>query len=119
MARQIDKRDRIHFRIRKKVQGTAERPRVAVYRSNKHFYIQVIDDLSGKTVASISTVEKELKGKLEKKSKTEIAASLGETLGKRLKDKKIEEIVFDRGGFRYHGRVKAAADGLRSAGLKF
>ncbi len=118
MAKQINYRRRIQYRIRKKVQGTAERPRAAIFRSAKHFYIQVFDDTAGKTVASISTLEKDLEKKFDGKSKVETATSLGEMLGARLKDQKIASVVFDRGGYRYHGRVKAAADGLRSAGIK-
>ena len=119
MARHIDYRKRIHYRIRKKVSGTAECPRVAVFRSLKHIYLQAIDDTAGKTIVSVSTVDKEMKGKTDGKRKSDLAGVLGETLGNKLKDKKIETIVFDRGGFRYQGRVKAAADGLRTAGIKF
>jgi large subunit ribosomal protein L18 len=118
MAKDINHRQRIHFRIRKKVSGTESRPRVAVYRSKKHFYMQAIDDEKGTTIASVSSIEKSVRDKLKGKTKTEKAKSLGEALAARLKDKKIDTVVFDRGGFNYHGRIKSAAESLRSAGIK-
>jgi large subunit ribosomal protein L18 len=111
-----DARRRRHFRVRKKVHGTATRPRLAVFRSNRYIYAQVIDDDQGVTVASASSRE----GNLAKKTLTvETATEVGKLVGSRAKDAGIEEIVFDRGGFAYHGRVKALADGARTAGLEF
>jgi len=118
MSKQIDTKKRIHYRIRKKVHGNAERPRVAVFRSARHFYMQAINDVNGTTLVSVSTIGKE-KANVSGKPKKEAAAVLGELLGKKLKKQNIAAIVFDRGGFRYHGRVKAAAEGLRSAGIQF
>lgn len=101
-------------RIRKKVTGTASRPRLNVFRSEKHIYAQCIDDMEGKTIASCSS----LSLKTEKGSMN-VAKKVGEMLAKQILDKKINAVVFDRGGFIYHGRVKALADGARQAGLKF
>ena len=111
-----DARRHRHFRVRKKVHGTATRPRLAVFRSNRYIYAQVIDDDQGVTVASASSLE----GKLAKKTlNVDTANKVGELIGSRAKDAGIEEVVFDRGGFAYHGRVKALADGARKAGLEF
>jgi large subunit ribosomal protein L18 len=107
-------RQRRHDRVRKKVSGTPERPRLAVFRSNKHIYAQLIDDLSGKTLASASTVADGTKG-----SKKEAADAVGTLIAERAKAAGIDTVVFDRGGFRYHGRVAAIADAARKAGLKF
>ena len=104
-----------HTRVRKKVIGSAERPRLAVYRSNRHIYAQLIDDDSGKTLVAASSVD----AKDGKGSKSERAKSVGAMLGERAKAKGIAEAVFDRGGYRYHGRVKALGDAARSAGLRF
>ena len=111
-------RKRLHrkIHIRKSIYGTAERPRMTVTRSNKNLSVQVINDDEGKTLASISTLEKEFEAL---KSNTEGAAKLGEALGARLKDKKITKVVFDRNGYLYHGVVKALADGTRKAGIEF
>ena len=111
-------RKRLHrkIHIRKSVFGTAERPRMSITRSNKNISVQVIDDNEGKTLASISTLEKEFAAV---KPNTEGAAKLGEAFGARLKDKKITKVVFDRNGYLYHGVVKALADGTRSAGIEF
>ncbi|MCQ2576848.1 MAG: 50S ribosomal protein L18 [Treponema sp.] len=111
-------RKRLHrkIHIRKSIYGTAERPRMTVTRSNKNLSVQVIDDDEGKTLASISTMEKEF---ASLKPNTEGAAKLGEALGARLKDKKITKVVFDRNGYLYHGVVKALADGARKAGIEF
>ena len=111
-------RKRLHRRvhIRKSIYGTAARPRLTVARSNCNLYAQVIDDDEGKTLASISTLEKEFAGM---KPTVENAAKLGEALGKRLQDKKITTVVFDRNGYLYHGVVKALADGTRKAGIIF
>lgn len=106
-----------HRRLRAKVKGTAEKPRVAVFKSNKFTYAQVIDDISGKTLISISDYAGK-KVKAAKGSKVEKASSNGKALAEALKKKGIETVVFDRGGFKYHGRVKALADGLREAGIK-
>ena len=111
-------RKRLHrkIHIRKSIFGTAERPRMSITRSNKNISVQVIDDNEGKTLASISTLEKEFAAV---KPNTEGAAKLGEAFGKRLQDKKITTVVFDRNGYLYHGVVKALADGTRSAGIIF
>jgi large subunit ribosomal protein L18 len=110
-------RKRRHFRVRKKVRGDAVRPRLAVFRSNKHIYAQVIDDVAGRTVASASTMEKDAgKGSA---GTVEAAKAVGERLGERAKSAGITSVVFDRGGFKYHGRVAAVADGARGAGLEF
>ena len=112
-------RERRRRRVRGKVSGTATRPRLCVSRSNEHIYAQLIDDVSGATVASASSIDPELRGSLKTGSNADSAKSVGEALGKRAKEKGIEEVVFDRSGRLYHGRVKALADGARSAGLKF
>ena len=111
-------RKRLHrkIHIRKTLRGTADRPRMTVTRSNKNISVQVIDDDEGKTLASISTLEKEF---ATLKPNTEGAAKLGEAIGARLKEKKITKIVFDRNGYLYHGVVKALADGARKAGIEF
>lgn len=106
-----------HARVRKKIAGTPEKPRLNVYRSGKHIYAQIIDDVSGSTLVSASTLDKSLE--LEKTNNKEAAASVGKLIAKRAIDKDIEEVVFDRGGYVYHGRVKALANGAREAGLKF
>ena|SRR5687768_8386787 len=104
-------------RIRKKISGNGERPRVSVFRSAKHIYAQAIDDSEGKTVLTVSTLSDGLKG--IEGTKTDEAKAVGAALAKALKDKGIEEVVFDRNGYLYHGRVKALAEGAREAGLKF
>ena len=109
-------RTRRHIRVRTKISGTAERPRMTVTRSNKNLSVQVINDDEGKTLASISTLEKEF---ADVKPTIEGAAKLGEALGARLKDKNISKVVFDRNGYLYHGVVKALADGTRKAGIDF
>lgn len=113
------RRDRIHLRVRKKVSGSAAAPRVAVYRSNKHLYAQAIDDLSGSTLVSASTLEEGFVNKAGKAPAVKIAAELGKYLAEKAKAKGIKKVVFDRGGFHYHGRVKAFADGAREGGLEF
>lgn len=102
-----------HTKVRKKVVGSIERPRVAVYRSGQHIYAQIIDDTTGKTIAAASDL------KIKAGTKTERAVQVGETLAKKALQAKITKIVFDRGGFLYHGRVKALAEGLRKEGLEF
>ncbi len=111
-----DARRRRHFRVRKKVHGTSVRPRLAVFRSNRHIYAQVIDDDAGVTIAAASSQEGALAGK---SVTVDTATEVGKLLGSRAKDVGIDTIVFDRGGFAYHGRVKALAEGAREAGLEF
>ena len=106
-----------HERIRLHLEGTGSRPRLAVFRSNIHIYAQVIDDASGRTLAAASTVEKELRGATS--TKTEEAAVVGRLLAERAKTAGIGRVVFDRAGFRYHGRIKSLADAAREAGLDF
>ncbi len=108
-----------HARVRKKISGTAQKPRFNVYRSLKEIYAQIIDDTTGNTLVSASTREKEIAEMVKGKTKTEAAKVVGEVAAKRALEKKIEEVVFDRGGYLYTGRVQAVADGARAAGLKF
>ena len=108
-----------HMRVRNRLSGTAERPRLSVFRSNNHMYAQIIDDTVGNTLAAASTVEKDVKAELEKTNNIEAASYLGKVIAKRALDKGIEEVVFDRGGFLYHGKIQALADAAREAGLKF
>ena len=112
-------RKRRHERVRKKVTGTADRPRLNVYRSLDNIYAQVIDDSTGSTLVSASTVDKELRGRLESLKKSEQAKAVGQAIAERALAKGIKEVVFDRGGYPYHGRVKALADGSREGGLVF
>jgi large subunit ribosomal protein L18 len=112
-------RQRRHRRVRKTIFGTAERPRLNVFRSLKHVYGQVIDDTTGQTLVSASTIEREVSALLGEKNKTEQAAIVGQVLARRALDKGISRVVFDRGGWAYHGRVKALADGARQEGLEF
>jgi len=114
-----DIRARIHDRIRKRVEGSPQRPRLAVYRSQSHMYAQVIDDEAGRTLCAASTTEKTLGGKGKKGANVEAAKAIGKAIAERAKEKGIEAVVFDRGGFLYHGRIKALADAAREAGLKF
>jgi len=111
-------RQRIHQRIRKKVSGTAERPRLAVHFSARHVYAQVIDDDAGKTLAAVSTLQKELAGK-KAAANRESAERVGKAIAEKLLAKKMENVVFDRGGYIFHGKVKALADAAREGGLKF
>ena len=108
-------KDRRHRRVRKKVTGTAERPRLAVFRSSKHIYVQAIDDLAGRTLASASTMEANVRGGTT--ATVDAAKSVGKLVGERAKAAGITTVVFDRGGFKYHGRVAAVAEGAREAGL--
>lgn len=117
-AKQRTPRERRKLRIRKRISGTSLRPRMSVYRSNKHIYVQVIDDESGRTLASASTLSPELKGKLEG-GKTDSAKAVGALAAQKCKEAEIEAVVFDRNGFIYTGRIAAVADGAREAGLKF
>lgn len=118
IGRKLVGRERRHVRIRKKVFGTTERPRFNVFRSAKHIYAQVIDDVTGVTLVASSTVSKVLRAEITGK-KVEQAKAIGKALAEACKAKNIETVVFDRGGYRYHGRVKAVADGAREGGLKF
>ena len=108
-----------HMKIRNRFSGTAERPRLAVFRSNNHMYAQIIDDTVGNTLVSASTLEKEIKAELEKTNNVDAAAYLGTVIAKKAIEKGIKEVVFDRGGFIYQGKVAALADAAREAGLEF
>ena len=132
MIRPIEKkriRDRIHERIRRKLRGTSERPRLAVFRSVAHIYAQIIDDTEGRTLVAASSVDKGAAGKPAKGSKAKTsktrggnvaaAKAIGKLVAERAKEKGIKHVVFDRGGYQYHGRVKALADAARAAGLEF
>jgi large subunit ribosomal protein L18 len=112
-------RERRHVRVRKHVFGTAQRPRLAVFKSLSGIYAQIIDDMQGHTVLSASTVDKDLREKVKGMKKTEQAKTIGQAVAERAKSKGISSVVFDRGGFRYVGRVKALADGAREGGLQF
>jgi len=119
MIRKIEKkeiRNRIHSRIRRKLRGTAERPRLAVFRSVAHIYAQVIDDSAGSTLVSASTVDK---GGKTNGGNVAAAKAIGKLVAERAKEKGIQRVVFDRGGYQYHGRIKALADAARTAGLEF
>ncbi len=115
----IEIRKEKHRRIRKNIVGTAARPRLAVFRSNNHMYAQIIDDTEGKTLVSASTLQKDVKAQLEKTNDVAAASYLGTVIGKKALEAGITEVVFDRGGFIYHGKVKALADAAREAGLVF
>ena len=112
-------RARRHVRVRKNLAGTAERPRLNVFRSVSAIYAQVIDDQSGRTIASASTVDRELREQVKGKKKSEQAKLIGQAVAERAKNKGIQAVVFDRGGYRYMGRIKALADGAREGGLQF
>ena len=112
-------REKKHRRQRNRFSGTAERPRLAVFRSNNHMYAQIIDDTVGNTLVSASTLQKDVKAELEKTNKVEAAAYLGTVIAKKAIEKGITSVVFDRGGFIYHGKIKALADAAREAGLNF
>jgi large subunit ribosomal protein L18 len=114
-----EQRERRHLRVRKKVYGTAERPRLNVYRSEMHIYAQVINDDLGVTIAAASSIDKELKETIKLGSNKEAAKVVGELVAKRAIDKGIKQVVFDRGGYIYHGRIKELADAAREAGLEF
>ena len=114
-----DRRVARHQRVREDLYGTPEKPRLCVFRSNKNISVQIIDDVNGVTLASASTLDKELKGQIEYGGNKDAAKKVGEAIAKRALDKGIETVAFDRGGFLYHGRVKELADGAREAGLKF
>lgn len=112
-------RERLHRRIRKKISGTADRPRLAVYFSGKHIYAQVIDDDAGKTLIAAATTQKNLLGKTKSAANRATAEVVGKMIAERALGKKIDKVVFDRGGFQYQGKVKALADAARAGGLKF
>ena len=117
-----DRRQRIKFRIRKRVRGTDERPRLTVFRSVAHIYVQVVNDADGKTIAAASTTEPAVKGVLDQAAKggnVAGAKAIGKAIAERLLEKGVKRVVFDRNGFLYHGRVKAVADAARAAGLEF
>ena len=122
MIKKINKnQDRLkrHKRVRLKIKGTAEAPRLSVYRTLDNIYAQIIDDVKGHTLVTASTLDKEIKGTLDGKNKKEQAYAVGELLAKKAKSKKIETVVFDRGGYLYTGRVASLADGARNGGLQF
>lgn len=112
-------RKKRHYRVRNKISGTAERPRLNVFRSSKHIYAQVIDDTKGVTLVSASTLDKELREQVKNGGNVEAAAKVGALIAERAKAKGVSRVVFDRGGYLYHGRVRALADAAREAGLEF
>lgn len=112
-------REKKHRRLRNHLAGTADRPRLAVFRSNNHMYVQIIDDTVGNTLASASTLEKEVQAELEKTNNVDAATRLGTVIAKKALDKGITTVVFDRGGYIYAGKIKALADAAREAGLEF
>ena len=117
-ARNVARKKR-HLRIRSKISGTLDRPRLCIFRSNKYIYVQLIDDVAGCTLVSASTLEKNISKSLSSTSNLEAASFLGAEIAKRALEKGISEVVFDRAGYAYHGKVKALADAARDAGLKF
>jgi large subunit ribosomal protein L18 len=122
MFRKTDRRairEKIRRRIRGKIAGTAERPRLAVFRSQKHISVQAVDDASGRTLASASTQDPECRGRVERGGNVEAAKVVGEVIAARLKEKGLETVIFDRGGHRYHGRIRALAEAAREGGLRF
>ena len=122
MINKVDKtaiRRRKHVRVRKKIAGTSSRPRLCVFRSNTNIYAQIIDDEAGKTLVSASTLDKEVKASIENGSNKEGAAAVGKKIAERALAANINEVVFDRGGYIFHGRVEALAEAAREAGLKF
>ncbi len=119
MAQQLTARERRKFRIRSKLSGTTERPRLTIFRSAKHIYAQVIDDVSGTTLAAACTLSPDLKTVADEDTKTDDARKVGALIAKICLEKNIEKIVFDRNGYLYHGRIKALAEAAREAGLKF
>ena len=119
MGLQIEGRERRKLRIRRKISGTPERPRLSVFRSLKHIYAQVVDDVAGKTLAHCSTLAKDVKPQTDDSTKSDAAKLVGKTIAEQLKAKGITKIVFDRNGYLYHGRIKALAEGAREGGLEF
>ncbi len=118
-ANKAEIRQKKHYRLRNHLAGTAERPRLSVYRSNKHIYAQIIDDNAGKTLVSASTLDKDIKDTLTYTDNVEAAKQVGTVIGKKAVEAGIREVVFDRGGYIYHGKVQALADAAREAGLEF
>lgn len=112
-------RTKRHYRLRNKISGTAEQPRLAVFRSNMHIYAQIIDDTVGNTLCAASTMEADIKAKVAKTNDVEAAKAVGEAVAKKALEKGITTVVFDRGGFVYHGKIQALADAAREAGLQF
>lgn len=112
-------RKRRHARVREKLEGTSDRPRLNVHRSLNHIYVQLIDDSQGRTLLAVSSLDPSLRNGLAGKTKTEQAAAVGKTLAERAREAGISQVVFDRGGYKYHGRVKKLADASREGGLKF
>ena len=112
-------RQRRRFRVRKRIRGTAERPRLSVFRSHRHIYVQLVDDLAGKTLAAASTVEGDLKGSVAFGGNKDAAEAVGKAIAERAKSAGVSKVTFDRGHFKYHGRVAALADAAREAGLEF
>ena len=115
----VEVRVKKHMKVRNRLSGTSERPRLAVFRSNNHMYAQIIDDTVGNTLVSASTLQKDVKADLAKTNNVEAAAKLGEVIAKKALDKGIKNVVFDRGGFIYQGKIKALAEAAREAGLDF
>jgi large subunit ribosomal protein L18 len=118
-VKRLTGRSRRKQRVRKKVHGTAERPRLTVYRSLRHIYVQVINDITGQTLAAASTLSKELRGKLKTTGNTEAAQAVGELVAHKAMGRGIKQVVFDRNGFLYHGRIKTLAEAARQKGLEF
>ena len=114
-----ERRNKIRRRIRATITGTAERPRLAVYKSSKHVYLQLINDRENVTITTVSSVSKDLQSEIVDKSKMEAASIIGQTIAKIALDQGIKKVVFDRGGYKYHGIIKSAADGAREGGLDF
>jgi len=119
MSKHVTPREKRRARIRRKISGTADRPRLTVYKSLRHMYAQLVDDTTGKTLVSVATLSKAVKSELGDADKTEAAKKVGAALAKAAQAKGIEAVVFDRNGFDYHGRVEAVAAAAREAGLKF
>ena len=119
MAMRIVGRERRKLRIRRKISGTAQQPRLSVFRSAKHIYAQVVDDVAGSTVAHASTLSRDVRGEVTEASKLDAAKKVGASIAKALLAKGISKVVFDRNGYLYHGRIRALADAAREAGLKF
>ncbi|HLE17960.1 MAG TPA: 50S ribosomal protein L18 [Syntrophales bacterium] len=119
MKNKVEARERRHRRVRKNISGTAQRPRLSVFRSNKHIYAQLIDDTTGKTLTTTSSLDQEYRQQNKKGSNSQAAATIGAALAKRAVSLNIKEVVFDRNGYLYHGRIKALADAARQAGLIF
>lgn len=114
-----ERRVRKHVRVRKRVSGSGERPRLNIFRSSKHIYAQVIDDLKGQTLAAASSLSKELRGQFKTGANKAAARAVGKLIAQKAKEKSVSKVVFDRGGYVYHGRIKELAEGAREGGLKF